>query len=429
MTARAAFAPRRGACPGLSAPMQTGDGLLVRLLPIGTVPLAAFVSLCAAARQHGNGIMEITARGSIQIRGLNTASAPLFADAVAALDIAAADGIPVFANALAGLDPEEIFDAGKLAADLRRALSQKSLAARLAPKISVAVDGGGELNLDGLAADVRLRAEMSNGTVVLNVGVGGAGAGTARIGVIAIADAVEAVICLLDVAARRGPDVRARDIVAAEGIAEFRSAGADLWMADIHPPAARTPYEAIGKHRLRDGSLACGLGLPFGHADATMFERLADSAAEAGVIGFRAAPGRVLMIIGLTRASAAAFTAAAEWLGFIVDANDPRRRVVACAGAPICASAHIPARSIAPLIAESIAPLTDGRLKIHISGCAKGCAHPGRAALTAVGIPDGCALVANGSARDTPFATVATDELAAAITRYAREATREESHV
>ena len=36
-----AMPPPRGACPGLSAPMPTGDGLLVRLLPIGTIPLAA----------------------------------------------------------------------------------------------------------------------------------------------------------------------------------------------------------------------------------------------------------------------------------------------------------------------------------------------------------------------------------------------------
>jgi precorrin-3B synthase len=56
--------------------MSTGDGLLVRLLPIGTMPLDAFAQLCAAARTYGNGIIEVTARGSIQIRGLNAASAP-----------------------------------------------------------------------------------------------------------------------------------------------------------------------------------------------------------------------------------------------------------------------------------------------------------------------------------------------------------------
>ncbi len=61
---------RRGACPALSAPMPTGDGLLVRLAPAGTIALAALAGLCAAAREHGNGIVEITARGSIQVRGL-----------------------------------------------------------------------------------------------------------------------------------------------------------------------------------------------------------------------------------------------------------------------------------------------------------------------------------------------------------------------
>ena len=47
------------------------------------MPLDAFVGLCAAARRHGNGIMEVTARGSLQVRGLTPRSAPLFAAEVA----------------------------------------------------------------------------------------------------------------------------------------------------------------------------------------------------------------------------------------------------------------------------------------------------------------------------------------------------------
>ena len=95
---------RRGACPGLSAPMATGDGLLARLTPAGsTIALDAFAGLCAAARTHGNGIVEITSRGSIQVRGLSAASAPLFAADVASLGIEASDGIPVVTDPLAGL--------------------------------------------------------------------------------------------------------------------------------------------------------------------------------------------------------------------------------------------------------------------------------------------------------------------------------------
>jgi len=83
--------------------MATGDGLLVRLTPTGTMPLDCIHRAdCAAAQRHGSGIIEVTARGNIQVRGLTPDSAPRFASAVAALDIAAADGIPVLTNPLAG---------------------------------------------------------------------------------------------------------------------------------------------------------------------------------------------------------------------------------------------------------------------------------------------------------------------------------------
>jgi precorrin-3B synthase len=213
---------RRGACPGLSAPMPTGDGLLVRLHPIGTVSLAAFKALCAAARQCGNGVIEITTRGSMQVRGLSTASAPRFADTVASLGIAAEEGIPIISNALAGLDPEELLDASALAADLRRALARTSLPGRLAPKISVVIDGGGALGLDALSADVRLRAELINDHVALHVSVGGDAANATPLHAIMPSDCTEAALRLLEVIARRGRSARARDILATGEIDSFR---------------------------------------------------------------------------------------------------------------------------------------------------------------------------------------------------------------
>src|SRR5476651_1203905 len=123
---------RRGACPGLSAPLPTGDGLLARLTPSGgTISLDAFAGLCAAARTHGNGIVEITSRGSIQVRGLSAASAPLLAADVASLGIEASDGIPVLTDPLAGLADADILDAHALAAGLRNALAVAPFASRL----------------------------------------------------------------------------------------------------------------------------------------------------------------------------------------------------------------------------------------------------------------------------------------------------------
>jgi precorrin-3B synthase len=423
---------RRGACPGLSAPMPTGDGLLVRLLPVGTIAFDAFRLLCAAARRHGNGIVEITARGSMQIRGLSLESAPRFADAIGALKIAAADGVPVVSNPLAGLDPEEIFDAARLAADLRQALGKTSLAARLAPKVSVAIDGGGLLGLGRLAADVRLSATSLDGAV-LRISVGGDDASAMKLGTVGPEGGIDAAVRLLEVVARGGRSARARDIIATKGAAYVRSAIADLLIADTSPGHTFDPGEPIGTHRLRDGTLALGIGLAFGHADAGPLQRLTKAAYALGATGLRAAPGRALLIIGLADDGAPRLAATAETLGFIVRADDPRRHVIACAGAPVCSAAHIAARAIAPQIAAIAAPHLGPQFDIHISGCAKGCAHASAAALTVVGSPRGCALIANGSVRDAPFASVAPDQLPAAIGQYARAGRRassqETSHV
>ncbi len=400
MTAHVLAAPSpRGACPGLSAPMPTGDGLLVRLIPIGTIPLAAFGALCAAARAHGNGVIEITSRGSIQVRGLTAASAPSFASAVAALGIAAEDGVPIHCNPLAGIDADEIFDAAALAGDLRRTLRQQSMAARLSPKVSVAIDGGGSLDIATLAADIRLRAQKNVDGVVLHVSFGGDESSAAALGMIAPADGIEAVMRLLEVLAKRGRTARARDILAQEGSIAFRSAveGLAISISPHESGNERVTASPIGLYELRGESRACGVGLAFGHADAASLENLATAAAAAGVKGFRAAPGRALLAIGLKPQTTSDFVAAAERHGFIVRTDDPRRRVVACAGAPICASAHIASRMIAPALAEQTAPGLNAGQTIHVSGCAKGCARASPAALTIVGTPEGCALIANGS--------------------------------
>lgn len=420
---------RRGACPGLSTPMPTGDGLLVRLLTIGTIPLAAFTALCAAARAYGNGVIEVTSRGSIQVRGLNERTARQFGTAVAALDIAAQDGIAVHCNPLAGLDAGEIFDSWALAAALRDAVAQRPLAAKLSPKISVAIDCGGALDLAKLAADIRLGAQPIDGDIALCLSVGGDAVHAADLGAVAPEHGAEAVTRLLDVMAKRGRGTRARDVIAAEGADVFRSALAGLLLPRCDQPRQASVSEPVGLHRLRGGSLACGIGLAFGHAEASRLERLADAALAAGATGFRAAPGRALLTIGLTERSASAFAAAADRLGFIVRADDPRRHVIACAGAPICASAHIASRMLAPLIAENAAPYLHDALTIHVSGCAKGCAQATPADLAIVGTPDGAALITRGTTSDTPFAVVAANQLVRSIAEHLREQNHEAVHV
>ena len=118
-----------------------------------------------AAREHGNGVLEVTARGNLQIRGLTAGSAVSLARDVDALGIAVRTGVPVETPPLAGLDPREIADPSALAQAIRKGIEAAGLEGRLGPKVSVVVDGSGRSGMNAVAADVRLTAERGGGVV------------------------------------------------------------------------------------------------------------------------------------------------------------------------------------------------------------------------------------------------------------------------
>jgi precorrin-3B synthase len=399
----------RGACPGLSAPMETGDGLLARIMPAGPMPLDAFTAFCAAAREHGNGTIEVTARGSIQVRGLSPLSAVLFAAAVAALHIEALDGVPVIADPLTD-DPAALIDANALAAELRRAIAKRELS--LAPKVSVIVDGGGRLHLDALTADIRLRAVSP---AVFHIALAGNAASATPLGVVAPDEAVDVAMRMLELIAARGSEARAADVLRSDGIGALRAEAGDR-VAAATPLPARPRAEAIGRHRQKNGTFAFGFGLAFGHAHADTLTELARVAKANGTSWARPAPDRALLLGPLSEANAVATASAAERLGFVTEPRDPRLRIVACPGAPACASGLIAARDLAAELALYMPPSGDG-IAMHISGCAKGCAHPMSAPLTIVGAEQGCFIVRNGSARATPSSFVDAADLVTEIAR------------
>jgi precorrin-3B synthase len=403
---------RRGMCPGLVDPMPTGDGLLARLAVAHPMPLESVAALCVAARAYGNGIIEITSRGSVQVRGLTPMSAPDFSDAVAALDIADPAGGRVRASPLAGLDAHETFDVTAVADRLREVLVGSGIAAKVAPKISIVVDGGGVLHLDAVPCDIRLRAERTGGALRFRVTVANESATT--FDTITPENAIEAVMELLCAIAALGPTARARDLPHPTSFP--RQAQGERKRID-------SPAQPIGTHRLRDGSVALGIGLPFGHCDSDTLQTLIDEAHRAEAASARPAPARVLLLIGVPPAHTSGLIAKAERLGFITRPDDPRRRVLACAGAPACAAAEIPTRTLASAIAAA------ARLEmstIHLSGCAKGCAHPGSAALTVVGIGGKCGIVPNGRAQDAPVEFIMPEDLLEFLAR--RAVTREMAH-
>jgi len=71
---------KKGWCPTLTKPMESGDGLLVRInLPSGMINATIARAVAALSTQYGNEQIDLTSRGNIQIRGVSTENyTPLF---------------------------------------------------------------------------------------------------------------------------------------------------------------------------------------------------------------------------------------------------------------------------------------------------------------------------------------------------------------
>ncbi|MDX8459620.1 precorrin-3B synthase [Mesorhizobium humile] len=432
---------RRGACPALSAPMQTGDGLLVRLNPVaGGLAPKSLIGLGESALRHGNGIMEVTARGSLQIRGLTAESARLLAAEVDALGIAVRSGVPVEIGPLAGIDPHEVVDPRPLAERIRAAIEEAGLTVRLGPKVSVIVDGGGQLGMDALTADVRLRAVRTGDGVLWRVSVAGDPPGARPLATVDADAACDIAVAALRMVAERGREAHTRDLSERQlnSLAGWHSVAPLSVLPDISPARgeigsvdAGSPFSTlqigetigesvisplegemsgrteggasrkpIGLFPLAGDTFTLGIGLPYGSMPAEKLVALTQSALSLGASEIRLAPGRALLFLGLSVPSS--LQASAATLGFVTNPADPRTRIAACPGTPACASGRIATRAIAEAIAKQSADLLDASLILHVSGCAKGCAHPGAAMLTLVGDENGAGLVVDGTAKALP---------------------------
>ena len=197
--------------------------------------------------------------------------------------------------------------------------------------------------------------------------------------------------------------------VDAGGVLGGRAAAADLvvWTDGIARGMriGRRDVEAapVGFLAYDDGRGAFGMAPPFGQMDAGMLRGIADLAAGLDTT-IAVTPWRALMLGRVRREDVAAIAAAAS--GWIVDPADPRLLVTACAGHPRCASGSVRTREDAARLRPS-GP-------VHVSGCSKGCAHPGPAAVTLVGRDGLYDVVLDGRASGAPAATGLGFEVAAA---------------
>jgi precorrin-3B synthase len=390
MSADMAGERRRGWCPGVRRPMETGDGLLVRLHPFGGRLTAAQARMIAqAAHDHGNGHLDITARGNLQIRGVSDESYPGLLAVLEREGLVESEGDGpnrlTIVSPLAGLDPLERIEVLALAQAIEsRAAGIEGLPA----KFFVAVDGDGAMPLDHVGADLHLRA--TGGDEPRSIAFGVTSSSAIRwMGATSLARAADAAASILaGFAAMRSTRVtearRLRDLPPGFAQRLMSQAGLD----PVCPPPQQPHPSRAGVIDVKDGK-AVLLALPFGRCSAEQLGQAAQWSERLGTGEIRLSYTRGLLLPGLSNLDSTAICEEARSGGFITDAGDPRLSLLACPGKPACAGALTQAPGDALRIAESCAEFLTRDVTIHVSGCPKGCAHPGRASLTLVGREDG----------------------------------------
>jgi precorrin-3B synthase len=391
--------------------MASGDGLIVRVKPRGaSLTLRQAGAIAAAAARHGNGLIDLTTRANLQIRGVSeerlvSLTVELDARGLLDADAGAEARRNVLAAPLMGLDPSAAFDIRPAVAALEARLAAATELAALPSKFGVAVCDGGALPLGDVSADIRCDAGP-DGRFTLRLD--GDDVGVARCRPDELAEAVLRLARAFVAVRARDPECdRMRDVVADVGADVVRDA-AGLG-APVGPPrqpvAPRPTPTCVGILPLADGTRVLGVAAPFGRLDAGQCETLVAAAGRAGAAALRVTPWRALLVPGLSAEGAAALAASCRDAGLVVEAGDPRLRVAACAGAPGCRRATTPVLDHAARFAALLGPGEAGTgIALHVSGCQKGCAHPRSAPLTLVAAAGRYALVADGAAGDAPVA-------------------------
>lgn len=364
----------KGWCPGALRPMMSGDGLVVRVRPRGgRLTQEQAHGIADLSLRFGNGLIDLSARANVQLRGVTPDSHSPLIDGLRALGLIDAS---TEAEARRNVVVTPFWLPHDGTAGIVTSLTD-ALAAATAPqtpgKFGYAVDCGAAPVLRDTSADIRIERDEQGGLIVCADG--------APYGAPVTADtAAETALALARwfLSSGGAPNGRGR-------MAAHLARGGRLPDAFTRAKAQVNSIPAPAPGLLPQGML---VGFEFGQMQAKTLSVLAESGP------LRITPWRMILIEDVVAVPGVS--------DLITRADDPRRRMVACTGAPGCPQALAPTRSLA----RQLAPLIPPGRSLHISGCAKGCAHPGPAPFTLVGRPGGLFdLIRGGTAADPPLRT------------------------
>ncbi len=346
------------ACPGALQVHQAADGALVRVrLPGGMLTAEQLQTLAELADRFGSGSLELTARGSVQLRGISQVET--VAEALAAAGLLPSPtherARNIVASPLSGR-------CGGLA-DVRPWVARLDAAIQATPELAdlpgrfwFSIDDG-HGDVTGLRADAGVQIVDDRTAALLLAG--------ADTGVRLPFD--EAVPALVRIAVRflkiRGKHWRITELDNTGPLLEGFTPGTPGALPRTGEPVP------VGWIEQRDGLVSLGAAVPLGVLPARTAEFLA--VIDAPIV---ITPWRSMLVCDLTEAVADSALRVLPPLGLVFDGNSPWLRVSACVGSPGCE------RSAADVRAEAVRDV-ESRVsgpgsKRHYVGCERACGSP-----------------------------------------------------
>ena len=347
---------------------MSGDGLLVRIKPAyGRLDAQALTCLADLSDQFGNGVLDLTSRANLQIRGVSEHGHPALLSSLQKVGLAGnnlkADQLNLMLAPFTGKN-----SLGWRCADsLYHATDDLP---ELPAKFGFSVDCGEKRYLTSASADLFIEA-ASGGGVLLRCAGSTDGLVTNEDNLLTSVHTILDWYLGLQAGAPDIPPVRMRKLLEAHDPPHW---------ATGHLPCAPDHQLVVGP--------AAGthiIAAPYGQLTTRDLRQLA--AVNSSV---QITTGRMMIVETLPGLDS----------HLITTPDDIRLSVAVCPGAPHCPSTSVRTRDLADSLLRT--GVWSGRKTLHISGCAKGCAAPEARDICIVGRDDRFDIVEKGCAWQKP---------------------------
>nr|WP_256834205.1 precorrin-3B synthase [Pseudomonas oleovorans] len=375
---------RPSACPGLLRIVPALDGGICRIkLPGGVLLGTQARAIAEAARQHASGVLELTNRSNLQIRGvLPGQEAPLI-DALLGAGlgprVAAADDVRnLMLSPAAGLDPQARLDVRPLAGQLLDLLQDTPALHALSPKFALQLDGGEALAMRAHPHDLWLVAENEQH---LLLGLAGCPfeAPVARVETTQVVRLVRQLLLLfLELATPE--QSRMRQLLQQIPVDELLQRLQTRLDFPLQPvpvnwqPSATLMRPPAGIYPQAQRSLCMvAAGAQLGRLHAEQLLALADLSERHGDGELRLTPWQGVLLGNVQEAASGELLAALGELGLLTHIDEPLLGLVACTGSAACARGLADSKHHALHLAELLHE-SGARPQVHLSACPRSCA-------------------------------------------------------